>query len=717
MWFVLLFLVSENHEAFWEAARTGDLAVIKQLVDAGTPVDAPTKYGATALIYACDKGHLDVVTYLLDRGADINHKDSFYEATALSWALFAEHDEIVALLLARGADGADQVLSFGMRRGSLVLVKAALDAEKLTPAQLVAAKSQINNETPTEIRALLDAVPTEGMGEVHEVPDATLQLYAGAYHSVDLGMTVRFTAGDNLLNGAIDPDQPFTLRPKSNTAFDVVEQTGQVFEFQVDNEKVTGLVVTSGPRTYAFKTGEMPEAESPAVTAEPEAEPQPVLGAKRPWPMFRGVDADGIADGQGVPTRWNVKTGENIAWSTPVAGLANASPIIWGDQVFLVTAVSSANDQTFRPGLYGDVDSVEDVSEHSFRLMSLNLQSGTVAWDVELANRAPAVKRHLKSTQANSTPATDGTHVVALFGSIGLLACYDLEGHKKWHTDVGVMDSGWFYDKSYQWGHASSPIIYRDLVIIQVDIQGQSYVAAYRLSDGTQAWRTDRDEIPTWGTPNVVRGPRDELVTNGPKIRRYDAQTGELLWQLGPNSEVTVATPIYAHGLIYFTGGYPPARPVYAVRPGGTGDLSQIDDKKSEWLVWSKSKGGTYMPTPVAYRDTLYTVANDGRVSFYDAETGDETGRYRLGAGVSICASPIAADGRLFFTADSGDVIVTTTGPNMRELARNEMGEICMTTPAASSGMLVIRTLNHVYGIKQKINESASEQQEALQMK
>ncbi len=703
MWFVMMMFWLNDGVAdqLWDAARAGDLVKVKALITAGTDVNVKTKYGATALTYACDKGHLDLVRYLVESGAEINIKDTFYEAAPISWALFNEHDDVVVYLVEAGSEDVAQVFSFGLQRNNVVLAKAAIDSKRLDLSLVGAAKAKLNEESPAELVALLEAVELPAVEDQHQVSPERLAVLSGTFHQLDLGMTVELKVENGLLAGVILPDRTFTLMAKSDSTFDVIEQPGQSIEFKQNAEGAMVFDFKVGDNAYSFNRGPFPN-EEPAEQAVIEPEPQPVRSNPRPWPMFRGTNADGNADGQAVPTRWDVEKGENIAWRTAVAGLANASPVVWGDKVFVLTAISGSGDHSFKPGLYGDVDSVEDVSKHSFRVIAVNLFDGKVIWDKEVVNAAPAVKRHLKATHANSTPATDGQHLVVLFGSVGLLSSYDFDGNKEWSVDLGPLDAGWFYDKTYQWGHASSPVIYRDTVVVQADIQGQSFIAAYHLKDGSLAWKTNRDEIPTWGTPTVVRGAIDEIVTNGPRIRSYKADSGELLWEMSPNSEVTVATPIYANNLVYVTGGYPPARPVYAFRPGGKGDLSQADNQTH--LAWSKSKGGTYMPTPIAYGKYLFTVANDGRVTTYDAVSGEQLGRYRLGAGVSLCSSPIAADGRLFFAADSGEVIVVTASENMRELARNDMGEILMATPAASDGVLLVRGLQNLYAIRQGEN-------------
>ena len=398
-------------------------------------------------------------------------------------------------------------------------------------------------------------------------------------------------------------------------------------------------------------------------------------------------------------------SGRNIRWKTAIPGIANSSPIVWGNRVFVTTAISKAGDKSFRTGLYGDVKPVEDLSEHEWKVYALDKSTGKIVWERTAFVGAPKTKRHTKATQANSTPATDGRRIVAAFGSIGLLIAWDMNGKELWRVDTGVLDSGWFFDPSFQWGHSSSPIIHMNSVVLQADAQKGSYIAAWDLSTGKQLWKTPRaDEIPTWGTPALLTGPsgRTELVTNGTKIRGYDPITGKLLWTLGPNSEVTVGTPVTGHGLVFVTGGYPPVRPIYAVRPGAGGDISlPKGSESSDAIAWSNLTDGTYIPTPLVYGQHLFTMGNNGIVNAYNAQTGERAFRGRIGTGGAFSASPIAADGRLYAASEDGEIYVVTAGPGLTQIARNDMNEVIMATPAISDGMIVVRTLGHVYGIGQ----------------
>jgi PQQ-like domain len=426
------------------------------------------------------------------------------------------------------------------------------------------------------------------------------------------------------------------------------------------------------------------------------------------WPSFRGVNASGVADGQKPPVTWDAGKSLNIRWKTPIPGLAHSSPVVWGDKVFVTTAVSSDPNSVFRHGLYGDVDSVKDVSKHTWRIYCLDKYSGKILWDKTAYEGVPKIKRHMKSSHANSTPATDGKHVVVFFGSEGLY-CYDFSGKLLWRQDLGVLDAGWFYDPDYQWGTGSSPIIYKNLAIVQCDVQKNSFIAAYDINDGKRVWFTPREEIPSWGTPTIYEGKtRVELITNATKfVRGYDPLTGKELWKLSGNPEVTATTPITGHDLIFISNSYRPNQPIYAIRPGATGEITLKDGKESnEFVAWSKQRGGTYMPTPIIYGDYLYTCANHGVLTCYVAKTGEKIYQQRIGdKGGAYSASPIAADEKLYLASEDGEIHVVKAGPKYEHLATNPMGEVCMATPAVSEGMIFVRTQHHLFGIGERAEQ------------
>ena len=417
------------------------------------------------------------------------------------------------------------------------------------------------------------------------------------------------------------------------------------------------------------------------------------------WPQFRGPSATGVVEGRAAAVNFDAAKTVNTVWKTAIPGLGHSSPVVWGDKVFISTAVSTAKDET-RFGLYGDVAPVKDDPRHTWKVYALDKKTGKILWERVAYDGMPKVKRHPKSTHADSTPVTDGKHLVVLFGSHGLYA-YDLKGKLLWKQDLGVLDAGWFYDADYQWEHGSSPVIYKDLVIVQADVQKDSFIAAYSLKNGKQVWKTSRDEISSWGSPTVYVGStRAEVITNGSKaIRGYDPATGKELWRLTPNSEVTTPTPFVAHDLIFVTSGYAPIQPIYAIKPGAVGDITLKDGKESsEHIAWSKKRGGPYMPTPVVYGDYLYTCSNQGVLTAYNAKTGERVYQERLGGkGGAFTASPVASDGKIYLSSEDGDVFVVKAGPKYELLATNPVGEVLMATPAISDGLLIVRSTKHVY--------------------
>ncbi len=420
------------------------------------------------------------------------------------------------------------------------------------------------------------------------------------------------------------------------------------------------------------------------------------------WPQFRGPLASGVAEGKSAPVKWDAEKSTNIKWKTPIPGLSHSSPIVWGNKVFITTAVSSLPKDETRFGLYGDVAPVKNDPKHTWKVYCLDKQTGKILWERVAYEGIPKVKRHPKSTHAASTPATDGKHIIALFGSEGLY-CYDANGKLLWKQDVGVLDAGWFYDPDYQWEHGSSPIIYKNLVILQADLQKNSFIAAYDLKTGKQVWKTPREEISSWGTPTVYEGKtRAELITNGTKaVRGYDPLTGKELWRLTPSSEITTPTPFVALDLIFVTSGYRPMQPIYAIKPGASGDISLKEGKESsEFIAWSKTRGGPYMPTPIVYSELLYVCSNNGVLTAYNARTGERVYQQRLAdRGGAFTASPIASDGKIYLSSEDGEIFVVKAGSKHELLAVNPIGEVLMATPAISDGILIVRGINHVFAV------------------
>ena len=418
------------------------------------------------------------------------------------------------------------------------------------------------------------------------------------------------------------------------------------------------------------------------------------------WPQFRGPGASGIVESPGQPVKWDAPQSQGVRWKLDIPGLSHSSPVIWGNKIFVTTAVSSGKDEK-RYGLFGDVAPVKDDPAHTWKVYAIDKSTGKILWERVAYEGIPKVKRHPKSSHAASTPVTDGKYLIAMFGSEGLYA-YDLDGNLLWKQDLGVLDAGWFYDADYQWEYGSSPIIYKGLVIIQADLQKNSFIAAYDIKTGKPVWKTSREEIPSWGTPTIYEGKqRAELITSGPKaIRGYDPATGKELWRLGPMSEITTPTPIVAHDLIFVTSGYAPIQPIYAIKPGANGDISlKQGTETNDFIAWSKQRGGPYMPTPIVYGDLLYTCSNQGVLAAYNATTGERVYQERLGGtGAAFTASPVASDGKIYLASEDGDVFVVKAGPKYELLSKNPVGEVMMATPAISDGIVVVRTISHLYG-------------------
>jgi outer membrane protein assembly factor BamB len=683
-------------EDLWEAARKGDARTVAVLLAQGAKVNAKTGYGATALWFAAYKGHLDVVKVLVKHKADLDARDRVWGETPLTLAVDGGHVEMVKVLLGAGARGADAALLVAVSRGRTDLARAVLGQAKVKPESLGAALMIAPAKRP-ELTTLLQKAGARPLQPAASPRPKTLEIYAGAYESPN-GMPFRVTLEKGFLVARSAYGGPFVLRLAKGTTFRPLGYEDVAVRFERQRGQVAKLTFQRGTAGYVFERSPVRKAAGPGPRTVEEG--SAVVAVPRNWPSFRGPHASGVADGQHPPGAWDAKKGKNVRWKTPIPGLGHSSPIAWGDRVFVTTAVSGQATTEFKPGLYGAGTSAKDVTKHRFRVYCLDRRTGKVIWDRTACEGVPKVKRHIKSSHANPTPATDGKHVVVSFASEGLYG-YDFAGKLLWKQDLGVVDVGAFNDPDLQWGAASSPIIYRGLAIMQCDRQKNSYIAAFDVRTGRPAWRTPRDEIPSWSTPTIYEGTaRAELIANGTNyIRGYDPRTGKELWRLARNSQITVPAPVTGHGLIFVTSGYHPIQPIYAIWPGARGDISlHKGEESNKHVAWSKLRGGPYMPTPVVYGPYLYTCSNSGIVTCYHARTGKQIYKERLGAG-AYSASPVAADGKLYFTSEEGEVRVVKAGPEFALLAINPMGDPCMATPAISDGMIFVRTQHFVYGI------------------
>jgi len=478
---------------------------------------------------------------------------------------------------------------------------------------------------------------------------------------------------------------------------DVLHLTSLGDECEMRNLILDGSAWRPSDRPYEYAAREIK-----LTTADDPGELPEASSAEGSWPSFRGTDAAGVAEGMGLPETWDGGTGENILWQVSVSGLAHSSPVVWGDRVFVTSAVSADENASFKPGLYGNGTASADRSVHRWIVQAFNKHTGDLIWERVAYEGTPNEKRHMKSTYASPTPATDGRVVVAYFGSQGLHA-YDVEGNFLWRIDLGHVNVGAYNAPNIEWGTASSPHLWHGRVFLQVDTQEDDFLLSIDAATGEILWKTDRDELPTWGTPTVVSTSGEpELVTNGANfIRGNNPITGEELWRLGRSSKITAPTPIFTPEHIVVASGRGPERPIFVLRHGARGDLTLPDgETSSENIVWSIERRGPYMPTPLIYEGILYVLANNGVFDAYDLQTGEELYRQRiphLGSGLS--ASPVAADGKIYLSSEDGDIIVVKAGPEFEHLGTNSMGELLMATPALSEGVMYVRSVDSLFAI------------------
>lgn len=422
---------------------------------------------------------------------------------------------------------------------------------------------------------------------------------------------------------------------------------------------------------------------------------------ERQWSAYRGRFASGVLDGCGLPETWDVKTMEHIKWKTEVPGLGLSCPVTWGDRVFVTTAVSSIDESGLKTGIFGNVESVSDSSVHEWKVLCYNKNNGRLEWERTACTGIPKVKRHPKSTHANSTAVTDGKHVVVFFGSEGLY-CYDMDGKLQWEKDFGILRSAFFAANSAEWEFASSPILYENVVIVQCDVLENSFVAALDADTGEELWRTLRDDYPGWATPNIyLDRDKPRVVVNGYRhIGAYDFNTGEEIWHMSGGGDIPIPTPVIGEDLVYFNSAHGRQSPIFAVRKTAAGDITLVGDETSNgYIPWSLPRGGAYMQTMILYEGLLYCCQWNGTITCYDALSGDVAYREKLGDVKSFTASPVISDGKLYVSDDEGTVYIVRTGRDFELLNTLTLGDVCMTSPALSDGMMVFRTQRYLIAV------------------
>ncbi|MEM6455882.1 MAG: PQQ-binding-like beta-propeller repeat protein [Acidobacteriota bacterium] len=438
---------------------------------------------------------------------------------------------------------------------------------------------------------------------------------------------------------------------------------------------------------------------STSLVAEPSALDALAAPADR-WPSFRGANASGVADAA-LPTVVDRAKGVNVRFDIATPGLGLGAPVVWGDKLFLTTAVSTTEDadgpQALKVGLYGGIMPAPDYKQtYRWQVLCFDAKTGALRWTQTAHEGVPAVKRHTKASYANSTPAVDDQRLVVFFGSQGLYA-YDHDGKKLWSRNFGVLDSGFFAVPKAQWGFASSPVLHDDKVIIQVDVQGDSFLAMLDAATGETIWRTPREEVPTWSTPTVItHGDAPQIVVNGwQEIAGYTLADGKRLWTLPGGGDVPVPTPVAAPaaGVTFLTNAHGPGKPLYAVRPDGT-------------LAWELKRKGAYMPTPVHDGERLYVLRNNGVFSAFRVTDGEEVYTERV-ASDAFMASPVLAGGRVYIFGEYGDIYIVTAGDDYALETTIALDEVVLASPAVAHGTLYVRTQGHLVALAEGFGPEA----------
>lgn len=389
----------------------------------------------------------------------------------------------------------------------------------------------------------------------------------------------------------------------------------------------------------------------------------PVSGeGARYWSRWRGPSGQGLVADSGYPDRWSDT--ENVLWKSPVPGRGNSSPIVWKDYVFLTTAVDGPKRL----------------------LLAFDRMSGKLRWEAA-APEAPGERLYWKNTYASSTPLTDGERIYTYFGNAGVTA-FDLQGKQVWHESFGTIT---LYHRS-----AGSPLLYKDRLILFQDQRANSFVTALDAKTGKRLWTTPRQERVGWGTPIAVRvKDHDEiLISSEDRVTSHDPDTGKLLWWVNGNTFETTPTPVVGHGLVFAASGR--AGPTLAIRPGGTGDLTQSN------IAWQTPRGSPFIPSPLLYGDYLYTVNDMASIgTVFEAKTGKTVwqGRMREAAKEGFSASPAGVNNKVFFTNDQGETYVLKVAPDVEILHVNRFNERVLASPALVEQRWYWRTEKHLYAI------------------
>ncbi len=390
----------------------------------------------------------------------------------------------------------------------------------------------------------------------------------------------------------------------------------------------------------------------------------PAPGSERQWPRFRGPDGQGHSSARDLPLTWSAE--ENVVWQTPLPGAGNSSPVIWDDRIFVTSAGDEGKDRT---------------------LHCLSRTTGQILWSRTIAAHTPEPNVRDKNGYASATPVTDGERVIAFFGAGGLV-CYDFDGAEQWNYPLpDVFDT--------TWGTGASPLLFENSVILVHDQnKADSVFLALDKRTGKLLWKKTRGKAMGWSTPLVVRvGDRDELIyAGGETVKGYDPRSGEEIWSVkGPTVEV-IPTVIVGSHLIYSASGR--QGPTLGLRAGGKGDVTDTH------LVWRTVRGGPHVPSPIYFQGRIYTVNDTGIATCLDGDTGEMLWQNRLRDKFS--ASPIEAEGLLYFPSETGVTYVIKPGEKFEVLAENDLSSPILASPAALENRLYLRTAAGLYAIGKK---------------
>ncbi len=463
----------------------------------------------------------------------------------------------------------------------------------------------------------------------------------------------------------------------------------------------TPLFLTLFLYAFLISCDQSRNTPAPGEGIDSEAAFFEAMEANTQWPSYRGLYANGYMHNTDLPDSFNIETAYNTWWDIEIPGLGLSCPVIWNDQVFITTAISEEDEEGYLPGLYGDIAPVADSSHHCWVLYSIDKKSGKIKWEKVMHEGIPSVKRHPKSSHANTSVATDGKHVVVFLGTEGLY-CYNMKGKLLWERDFGLIMSAWHIVESAEWEFCSSPVIFQDRVVIQADALNQAFVAVLDINTGEIVWKKERDEIPGWCTPNVYFSEgKPRVVVNGYQHRgAYDLETGDEVWKMSGGGDIPVPTPIVWNDLIYFNSAHGRHAPLMAVKNSAVGEIPypETDSTYSDDFAWFYDRGGAYMTSVVVYEDLLYRFRWNGNLACYDARTGEMIYSEMVHP-YSFIAAPVIADGKIYLVAEEGTVYIVKAGKEYELLKQIPLGEVSLVTPGLVQDVIIFRTAGRLIAV------------------